>query len=80
MLPSALIIVLLASFSQATLTCHASTEPLENCGGGLTLGLANCLDLCQCGSPESGIGLECFSLGSCLVIDQCESAFGCHCS
>jgi len=63
-------------------SCHNSNQPLLDCGGGQKLALVNCLNLCKCGGPESGVGLACFNLDNCsseTVLETCASAFGCTC-
>jgi len=61
-------------------TCGAVPQP-PSCGGGI-LSADKCIELCECGGPDSGIGLSCFNSGSCSsanVLFLCQNVLNCRC-
>ena len=62
------------------LVCHQSDQPDPDCGKNLTLSIFDCLSLCVCEDPATGIGMACHSKGACLDgLTVCQSQFACIC-
>jgi hypothetical protein len=61
------------------LVCHQSDLPDPDCGKNLTLSIFDCLSLCVCEDPATGIGMACHSKGTCDGLTVCQSQFACIC-